>query len=666
MDTGSFDRLINRIIDKKYRIENVVGVGGMAYVLKARDIFTDKEVAIKMLSDEYKNDERAVKRFINESKTVSMLDHDNIVKILDVVITDERKYIVMEFIDGITLKDYTDKIGALSRKEAVHYIKQVLKALSHAHEKQIIHRDIKPQNIMLLSDGAVKVTDFGIAKAPNAESITVTDKAIGTVNYISPEQASGGEIDIRTDIYSTGVMLYEMLTGRLPFIADSPVAVAMMQVSNEPIPPRDINPQIPVGLEQIVLKAMQKNPDDRFASAASMLKAIEYFSKNPSIVFAGATAGTGAANFKRKAKISAKNGTNNKKQPMISKSIFPIISGLAASFAVVTLIFVIVWVFPFFKGAAENDENASTIDVIGNGLSTAVDKILGVDGNNAESRKVTVPSFEGEIYGDELVSKMEKLGFVAQTVNYVRDSKLGANAVVRQDPEQGAIRLKPDDGRLISVTLYVNMGDREMEMPDCTLLNESDAKKLIRREVSQLSSKQLGTNQLDVIEEFHDSYPAGYVVRTEPAAKDLVTLTDDVSFKLYVSKGRKVESVTVPELKDKTLEDAKRALVSANLAIGEINYEESNRVYSGVVIRASHLEGEQVPGGMTAVDLYVSMGPGPKQPVVHPISPDNTPEPDDKSEDTSSGETTQDSTETSDNAMEDLAGLLDLRNSEDE
>lgn len=192
MDNNSYEKLINRILDKRYRIENVVGVGGMAYVLKAHDIVDNRDVAIKILNDEFRDDERAVKRFINESKTVSMLDHENIVKIFDVVITDERKYIVMEFIDGITLKDYIDRIGVLSWKEAVYYIKQILRALSHAHEKQVIHRDIKPQNIMLLSDGTIKVTDFGIAKIPNAESITMTDKAIGTVNYISPEQASGG------------------------------------------------------------------------------------------------------------------------------------------------------------------------------------------------------------------------------------------------------------------------------------------------------------------------------------------------------------------------------------------------------------------------------------------------------------------------------------------
>ena len=194
---------------------------------------------------------------------------------------------IMEFVDGITLKDYIDKVGALGWKEAVHYVRQILNALSHAHEKGIVHRDIKPQNIMLLRDGTVKVTDFGIAKTPTSESLTMTDKAIGTVNYISPEQASGGKVDEKSDLYSVGVMLYEMLTGKLPFVAESPVAVAMMQVSEEPRSPRELNSQIPIGLEQIVIKSMSKDPSARFSSAASMEKALEYFLNNPSVVFSG-------------------------------------------------------------------------------------------------------------------------------------------------------------------------------------------------------------------------------------------------------------------------------------------------------------------------------------------------------------------------------------------
>ena len=611
MDNNSYDKLINRIIDKRYKIENVVGVGGMAYVLKAQDITTGRDVAVKILSDEYRDDERAVKRFINESKTVSMLDHENIVKILDVVIGDEMKYIVMEFIDGITLKDYIDRIGTLSWKEAVYYTKQILRALSHAHEKQVIHRDIKPQNIMLLSDGTVKVTDFGIAKIPNAESITMTDKAIGTVNYISPEQASGSDVDFRTDIYSTGVMLYEMVTGRLPFIADSPVAVAMMQVSNEPIAPREINAQIPVGLEQIILKAMRKSPDDRFAGASAMLKALDYFTENPDVVFAGGSSAVGTGGEKVKKPVyedEEKKKARMKKYVRGSRSMFPIVAGVAASFALVGVIFVIVWVLPFFKGAAQTGGEGSAIDVIENGFSTAVDRILGVEGSGAEDKKVTVGSFVGRKYDESLVTEMESLGFSADTVNYVRNAKFGANEVVRQEPEEGAVRLKSDDGRLIPVTLYVNIGKEEMEMPDCTLQFVTDAKKIIRSDVNALTVTELPADAIQVVEEYHDSYPAEYVIRTEPAAGSVVQLSGETHFTLYVSKGQKISNTVVPELEGLKLAEAKQKILSAKLALGKIYHEESAAVGAGLVMKASHAPGETVAQGITAIDLWVSIG----------------------------------------------------------
>ncbi len=612
MDNNSYDKLINRIIDKRYKIETVVGVGGMAYVLRAKDLNTGKDVAIKILSDEFKDDERAVKRFINESKTVSMLDHENIVKILDVVITDDLKYIVMEFIDGITLKDYIDRIGTLSWKEAVYYTKQILRALSHAHEKQVIHRDIKPQNIMLLSDGTVKVTDFGIAKHPNAEAITMTDKAIGTVNYISPEQASGAQVDSRTDIYSTGVMLYEMVTGRLPFIADSPVAVAMMQVSNDPVPPREINPQLPVGLEQIILKAMQKNPDDRFAGAGAMLKALDYFTENSDVVFAGGKSTTGgsiAAGESGNYEDEQKKKARMKKYVRGSRSMFPIIAGVAASFATVAIVFVIVWVLPFFKGSAqtEKDPNKNTLDALGDGFSTAVDRFLGVDGANAQDRKVTVESFVGEKYDDALIEKMGTLGFNADTVNYVRNPKYGVGEVVRQDPEAGAIRLKAENG-LVPVVLYVNMGQKDMKMPDCTLFYVTDAKKVIRSEYNSVSSAELAADAISVVEEYHDTYPADYVIRTEPAAGAVVEVGADTHFTLYVSRGQKISNTTVPELEGLTLAAAKKRILDAKLALGKIYYEESAAVGAGLVMKASRAKGETVAQTVTSIDLWVSIG----------------------------------------------------------
>ena len=222
-----YERYVGQVLDNRYRIERIIGMGGMAVVFRAEDLLMRRIVAVKILKDDIARDEVSVKRFINESKAVSMLSHPNIVTIYDVSVRSDAKYIVMEYIEGITLKNYMTKKGKLEFREIIMYTEQVLRALEHAHQKGIVHRDIKPQNIMLLKNGIIKVMDFGIAKLPNAETVTVKDSAIGTVYYISPEQASGKPIDARSDIYSLGVMMYEMATGKLPFTADSPVSVAL-------------------------------------------------------------------------------------------------------------------------------------------------------------------------------------------------------------------------------------------------------------------------------------------------------------------------------------------------------------------------------------------------------------------------------------------------------
>ncbi len=282
-----YKKYVGTVLDDRYFIDELIGVGGMAVVFGARDSYiNNNRVAIKMLKVDVASDEIMVKRFKNESKAESMLKHKNIVAIHDVSVKGRDKYIVMEYVQGITLKNYLKgKGGPLSFDEVICYTKQILRALCVAHGNGIIHRDIKPQNVMVLQNGRIKVMDFGIAKLPNAETVTVTDKAIGTVYYMSPEQASGKKIDSRSDIYSLGAMLYELATGELPFTGETPLSVVLQQINDDPVPPREINPDIPVGLEQIILCAMSKKPSERFQDAEIMLDFVMQLQEDRDIKF---------------------------------------------------------------------------------------------------------------------------------------------------------------------------------------------------------------------------------------------------------------------------------------------------------------------------------------------------------------------------------------------
>ncbi|MDE6723624.1 MAG: Stk1 family PASTA domain-containing Ser/Thr kinase, partial [Eubacterium sp.] len=279
------ENYVGKRLDGRYEIHEIIGVGGMSVVYKAYDNVDDRIVAVKILKEEFANDDEFVRRFKNESKAIAVLSHSNIVKVYDVSFGDRIQYIVMEYVDGITLKEYIQKQGRITWNDAVFFISQVLKALQHAHDKGIVHRDIKPQNIMLLQTGDIKVTDFGIARFSRTQTETLTENAIGSVHYISPEQAQGKATDERADIYSLGVVFYEMLAGRVPFEGDSAVSVALMQVKNTAQKLTDINPDIPIGLEQICIHAMQKNPLERYQTATEMLLDLEEVSSNPSSTF---------------------------------------------------------------------------------------------------------------------------------------------------------------------------------------------------------------------------------------------------------------------------------------------------------------------------------------------------------------------------------------------
>lgn len=284
MDTTA-NKYIGQMFDNRYKIQRLIGSGGMAVVFEAIDTFSGRRVAIKMLKDAAANNTQAIKRFVIESRAVEMLDHENIVKIYGISVRGDHKYIVMEYLEGISLRDYMKTKGPLDWREAVAFIEQILAALDHSHMKGVVHRDIKPQNIMILERGVVKVTDFGIAKIPKAETLTMADKAIGTVFYISPEQAQSKKVDPRSDLYSLGVMFYEMVAGKLPFIADTPVAVILKHIKEKPVPPTQLNSKIPIGLEQIILCAMEKDPAARYQSASQMLRHLRRLKQDPTVVF---------------------------------------------------------------------------------------------------------------------------------------------------------------------------------------------------------------------------------------------------------------------------------------------------------------------------------------------------------------------------------------------
>ena len=278
------DKYIGRLLDGRYEILEPIGFGGMAVVYKACCHRLNRLVAVKILKDELSKDEEFRNRFHAESPAVAMLSHPNIMSVYDVSTHDEADYIVMELIDGITLKQYMEKKGTLNWKETLHFAMQIAKALEHAHGRGIVHRDIKPHNVMVLKNGSVKVTDFGIARLMS-QSNTLTKEALGSVHYISPEQAKGGRVDNRSDLYSLGVVMYEMITGRAPYDGDSPVAVAIQHINGGAAMPSTLNPNIPGGLEQIIMKCMQTDPDQRYNSATALLYDLEKLRQTPDMLF---------------------------------------------------------------------------------------------------------------------------------------------------------------------------------------------------------------------------------------------------------------------------------------------------------------------------------------------------------------------------------------------
>ncbi len=566
-----FEKYVGVVFDNRYKIEKIIGIGGMAVVYKANDLLMRREVAVKMLRDEIAEDEASVKRFINESKAVAMLSHPNIVNIFDVSVRDNVKYIVMEYVEGVTLKNYMTRRGILSVKEIISYTSQILSALEHAHTKGIIHRDIKPQNIMLLKSGQIKVMDFGIAKLPNAETVTVTDKAIGTVYYISPEQASGHIIDARSDLYSLGVLMYEMAVGQLPFTGDSPVTVALMHLNDDPIPPRKLNAELPIGLEQIILKAMEKDPSDRYQGAALMLRQLDRIRENPAIVF----------------REPRKTKKKQKKQPAKnSNSMLPIILGVMFAFLITLGVsgFVLLDQL-FFSSSADQSETISVTD------------------------------FVGAYYTEDLKSWFQKSEYYSVTVSYEFDPTHDKGVIIRQFPGEGERRKVIPGKQKCNVSLVISKGAETVVLPDYILEDYRSA---------ESACKNLGL-AVRVESIPSETFAIGRVIRTEPEAGSTLKLGETVT--IYRSIGPAAGTVLVPNFIGLSEVQALQKLSDTGLRVGEVTYKASTQP-AGTILSQSIAELKDVHAN-TTIDFEVSGGASYRPPSdsgssVIPSFPDTT------------------------------------------
>ena len=591
------DKYIGKRLDGRYEIHELLGVGGMAYVYKAYDNIEKRWVAIKILKEELAGNSDFLRRFRNESKAIAVLSHPNIVKVYDVSFGDRIQYIVMEYIDGITLKQYIEQQGEIKWREALYFTVQILRALQHAHEKGIIHRDIKPQNIMLLEDGTIKVTDFGIARFSQAETQTMTDKAIGSVHYIAPEQARGGYINDKADIYSVGVMLYEMLTGQLPFVADNAVSVAIMQMQAEPTPPSRINPSIPKGLEEITMHAMEKNPAQRFPSAADMLEDVERFRRNPEIVFHygeqvdRAYAGTSAdiyGNVQQNAAPQKYNDNYEYEEEYVrsqnSNRASKIILGIVAA---VVFVAGIVGVIYLVKGKGANS---------GSGFLSF---LPGFSTSSTTSDEIVLPNFVGMIYDTDIKDNPDYADFTFE-ITYGNVPSKQPGEVLRQTPAAG-INVKK--GKTVSLT--VNGEAEQVVVEDVKGYKQQDAYDALK--ALNLSPK------IQAVAD--DDTAVGYVVKTDPAAGSTVSTGTTVT--IYVSSGPSTESAVIPNIVGYQYSAAKEELEAAGFVV-TAEYDDESDKDENTVLSVSPNEGEKAKKG-SVVTVTVSSGKGAQKDVYYDI-----------------------------------------------
>ena len=583
------DKYIGRMLDNRYEILEVIGTGGMAVVYKARCHRLNRLVAIKILKDDNLGDEDFRRRFHAESQAVAMLSHPNIVSVYDVSTSVMADYIVMELIEGITLKQYMKKKGVLNWKETLHFAMQIAKALEHAHGKGIVHRDIKPHNVMVLKNGSVKVMDFGIARLISKGN-TLTKEALGSVHYISPEQAKGGRVDNRSDIYSLGVVMYEMMTGRPPYEGESPVSVAIQHINGGAAMPTVFNPNIPGGLEQIIMRAMAKSVANRYPSATRMLSDMDEFRKDPTMLFdyTGLSVDEAIRMSKPPLVLNPQPGTKpetparpqttprpstgRKTAPQNHRRRKPRRTQQEIRRNKMTTIAIV---------------SCSVVAILAVGIFMAI--LLG-GGFTPDEKLVTIPKLTGEIF-DELP---DYAGLTIRKEEAYNDS-VEAGIVISQAPVAGE---KVVEGSLVVVKVSLGSIPRVVKMTDLTGRSKEWA-------IDFLDSQDFGL-KYTIKEENHDSIAQGQVIRTEP--KTGVELTNGQSITLWISKGKKVQFSAMPDLVNQTEEQARKTLNLQDMALDIVVEEVFNiNIKAGTVMETEPTSGERLKTGQT-VKLYVSKG----------------------------------------------------------
>ena len=558
------DQYIGKMLDDRYEILELIGSGGMANVYKARCHRLNRLVAIKILKSDLADNADFRRRFHDESQAVAQLSHANIVSVYDVSTNPDREYIVMELIDGITLKQYMERRGRMDWRESLHFITQIMRGLSHAHSRGIIHRDIKPQNIMVLRDGSVKVADFGIACLAN-QGQTLTQEALGSVHYISPEQARGDRIDARSDIYSAGVVLYEMLTGRLPFEGDSAVSVAIQHLSSVPLAPRDIDPSIPEPLELICMKAMNSDPNKRYASADAMIEDLEKFRRDPSVdmdyirqeLTAPAadteptmplpTAQVASAVKKHTGELRREREAEEEPPRRDKKSIAIIAGIFAAAVLLVVLLFKL---------------------------------ILGDFGPAGSNKSYPVPDIRGKTVEEAQEMEGVKDIFLIEVQGTRTTEEYQPGQIVEQDPAAGRTRKSN-----LVIQVYVAAEPEKVPMKDLVGMEYRQARVLLTDMGLDL---KITTETVS-----SDKYGADAVIETVPAADEPLVAGQTVI--LRVSTGP--ETVTVPTFTGQDIANAVQNAQDLGLTVGEITYDTFSFAPQGQVIEQSIKPTDEVPGG---------------------------------------------------------------------